>query len=99
MKRSNTTNTMKQNVISPPLLIFSTNFISDLDSQIVKLVQEEDELVGDVCEAEESLLTIIAQITQLLETRSTPVDMRPPPQPVLVTNSDLLLPSPQDIPV
>ena len=74
------------------------DIISDLDSQIVKLIQDEDELIGDVCEAEEikeSLLTTIIQITQLLETRSTPVETRPP-QPVLVTNSDLPLPSPQD---
>ena len=37
-------------------------------------------------------------IAQLLETHSTPVDTQPPPppQPELVTNSGLALPSPQD---
>ena len=51
------------------------DIILDLDSQILKLIQDEDELVGDVCEAEEikeSLWTTIAQISQFLDTRSTP---------------------------
>jgi len=73
--------------------------ISDLDSQIVKLIQDEDKLVGDVCEAEEikeALWTTIAQITQFLDSRSTPAADTPPSQQSLVTRPHSQQPTVQD---
>jgi len=51
--------------------------ISNLNSEIVKLIEDEDDLVSDVCEVEETqecLMTIIAQLSLLLETRPCPPD-------------------------
>jgi len=53
------------------------NIISNLNSEIVKLIEDEDELVSNVCETEEvqeCLMTIITQLSQLLETCSCPPD-------------------------
>jgi len=64
------------------------DIISNLDSLIVKLIQDEEELVDDVYEAKEikeSLWTTIAQITQFLDTRSTPAIDTRPSQRLLVT--------------
>jgi len=69
-------------------LQWKDEIISDLDSQIVKLIQDEEELVDEVYEAEEikeSLWTTIAQITQFLDTRSTPAIDTQHSQRLLVT--------------
>ena len=50
------------------------NLISDLDDKIQKLITNDEELVQDVCEAEEikeSLSTAIAHVTRILETITT----------------------------
>ena len=50
------------------------DIISKLDSQIVALIQDEEELEANVCEAEEinaSLSTSITQLTQILDAHKT----------------------------
>ena len=65
------------------------DIISKLDSQIASLISNEEELVTDVCEAEdikESLSTAISQITELLETQSFPIQPQGPQPPVSVNS-------------
>ena len=61
------------------------DIISKLDSQIVPLIGDEEELVTDVCEAEEikeSLSTTISQIMEILETHSPSTEPQfPQPKP------------------
>ena len=76
------------------------DILSGLDSQIVGLIENEEELVEDIYEAEEikaSLSTTVAQIAQLLETRPPPTESQPVFQHTSVSNSDIHQPASQDI--
>ena len=76
------------------------DILSGLDSQIVGLIENEEELLDDICEVEEikaSLSTMVAQIAQLLETRPPPTESQLIFQHTSVSNSDIHQPASRDI--
>ena len=76
------------------------DIISKLGSQIVPLFGDEEELVADVCEAEEIkefLSTTISQITEILETHSPSTEPWLP-QPKPLVNLDSQSDHSQDVP-
>ena len=68
------------------------------DSQIVGLIENEEELVDDIVEEEEIKTYTIAQITQLLETRPTPTELQPIFQSISMSNSEIHQPASRDVP-
>jgi len=65
-------------------LQWKDTIISDLNNQIFKLIADEEELVDDICKAEEikeSLTTTITHFTQILDVinKSVPINTQPSP--------------------